>query len=88
MVHYLEGRTIYGRVALSCGQTLWLDPAESKVLLKSNELISVALMILLLYPVFWPNYIGISVTTAVFRPLQELKKVCSNVHIIHLVHIF
>ena len=37
MMHFLEGKTLYGRIALSCGQTLWLDPVECRMLLKSDH---------------------------------------------------
>ena len=36
MKSYLEGAIVHGQIALSCNQTLWVDPAECKVELKSK----------------------------------------------------
>ena len=71
MMHFLEGKTLYGRIALSCGQTLWLDPVECRMLLKSDHMILFCLNVSELFFLT----LDISLTTAVFNPVQELKKV-------------
>ena len=35
----LQGKVIQGRVAFSCGNTMWLDPIEHKVTLKGMVLV-------------------------------------------------
>ena len=34
----LEGKVLYGKVALKCGETLWLDPIEQRITLEGNHL--------------------------------------------------